>query len=226
MSAGPSSSSESKSSNLLNFSIGPIQERTVKETYLCILPILLVAFLSTTVLSLSLPCPPAPMLPMPKLGFLNPHPRERIAQPEFSPIHQVQSERHGTLLKKTTRTEADTELSGNEVGRQERGRAVDAAPEESGSDCLTVEGRVGVTLRPNRMFYHEGVSRSIRQTSFSRVWDRRPRDRWPPSRSPGRRSLAARKTAIGHERLNPLGVELSDRPTHPLLGSIKETNCV
>ena len=39
------------------------------------------------------------MLLMPKLGFLNPHPGGRIAQPEFSLVYQVQSERHRVLLE-------------------------------------------------------------------------------------------------------------------------------
>ena len=94
--------------------------------------------------------------------------------------------------------EADAELSGNEVGRQERGHAVDAILEEPGSDYLAAEDGVDVTPRPNRILYNEGV-RSIRQTPLSRVWDRRPRNSSSPSRSPARRSLTARRTAIRHE---------------------------
>ena len=60
-------------------------------------------------------------------------------------------------LKKTTRTEAGAEFSGNEVGRQERGVAVDAISEEPGSDCLAVEDGVDITPRPSRMLYNEGV---------------------------------------------------------------------
>lgn len=94
--------------------------------------------------------------------------------------------------------EADAELSGNEVGRQERGHVVDAIPEEPGSDCPATEDGVDVTPRPNRMLYNEGV-RSIRQTPLSRVWDRRPRNSSSPSRSPARRSPTARRSAIRHE---------------------------
>ena len=94
--------------------------------------------------------------------------------------------------------EADAELSGSEGGRRRRGSAVDAIPEEVGSESLTTEDEVDVTPRPNRILYNEGV-RSIRQTPLSRVWDRRPRNSSSPSRSPARRPLASRRTAIRHE---------------------------
>ena len=69
VSAGPISSSESQSSNFLNSSIRSVQRRTVKHTYLCILPILFVAFfLSTTFLSPP-PCPPIPCCLCPNSAF-------------------------------------------------------------------------------------------------------------------------------------------------------------
>src|SRR5258708_5159015 len=50
-------------------------------------------------LSLSSMFARALLLFMPKLGFLHPHPRGRITQPEFGVVHQVERKRDGILLK-------------------------------------------------------------------------------------------------------------------------------
>jgi len=62
VSVGPSPSSESQSFNFLNLLMRPVQHETIRGAYLCILPILLVAFFrSTTFLSPPPPpCPPTP----------------------------------------------------------------------------------------------------------------------------------------------------------------------
>ena len=129
--------------------------------------------------------PPAGLLPVP----------ETTSASQVRP-HGVDSDDDWSVVGDDL--EADAELSGNEVDGQEIGQVADAILEEPGSDCPATEDGVDVTPRPNRMLYNEGV-RSIRQTPLSRVWDRRPRNSSSPSRSPARRSLTARRSAIRHE---------------------------